>query len=151
MYHFQQHKEFFDRPVHLSDQEKVDPIRVIDGFFTDYSLSEIRELNQQMDHICLSTDSPPFEEPDERDRLLCYRNDEERALEAAFLLSRKYDPASKPAPTENSTSKVPHHLFGEIDLTDLQRRLVEIQHRLAQLGLIVANAYSAGVDQLIQP
>jgi hypothetical protein len=151
MSYYLNHPEFFNRPIRLTEEERNDPLKVVSCFFDDYTLSEIREHNQQIDHICLSTDAAPFQESDERDRLLCYRNDEERALEAAFLLSRKYDPTSKPAPTENSTSKVPHHLIAEIDLTDLQRRLVEIQHRLAQLGVIVAKAYSAGVDQLIQP
>jgi hypothetical protein len=145
------HPEFFNKPIRLTQDETNNPLGVVSRFFDDYSLGEIRAHNQQMDYVCLSTDSPPFQEPTERDRLLCYRNDEERALEAAFLLSRKYDSASKPAPAESSTSKVPHHLVGEIDLTDLQRRLVEIQHRLAQLGVIVANAFNAGVDQLIQP
>jgi hypothetical protein len=151
MYHFQQHKEFFDKPVRLSDQETVNPISVIDCFFTDYSLSEIRELNQQMDHVCLSTDSPPFQEPSERDHLLCYRTDEERVLEAAFLLSRNYVPAKNLTPLEASAQKALHHLIGEIDLTEVQKRLVEIQHKVAQLCLIVSNAYSAGVDKLVKP
>jgi hypothetical protein len=151
MYHFQQHKEFFDNPIHLSDQEKVNPIRVIDGFFTDYSLSEIRELNQQMDHICLSTDSPPFEEPDERDRLLCYRKDEERVLEAAFVLLRNLDSAAKRPPFKNSTEKSLLPLIGEINLTDVQKRIVEIQHKVAQLCHIVTSAYGASIEKLLKP
>jgi hypothetical protein len=151
MYHFQQHKEFFDEPVHLSDEEKVSPIKVIDGFFTDYSLSEIRELNQQMDHICLSTDSPPFEEPDERDRLLCYRKDEERVLEAAFLLSRNFDSAAKLPPLKNSGEKALLPLIGEINLTDVQKRIVEIQHKVAQLCHIVANAYGCSIEKCLKP
>jgi hypothetical protein len=150
MCHFQQHQEFFDKPIRLSDQEKTNPISVIDGFFTDYRLSEIRELNQQMDHICLSTDSPPFQDADERARLLCYREDEEKALEAAFLIWRNSESSAKLPPFESSTLKLPHHVIGEIDLTDLQKRLVEIQHKLAQLCLVVTNAYSAGIDKLLK-
>jgi hypothetical protein len=103
-----------------------------------------------MDYVCLATDSPPFQEPGERDYLLCYRKDEERVLEAAFLLSRKSGSPAKFPPLENSPEKALHPLIGEIDLTDLQKRVVDIQHTMAQLGLIVANAYSAGADKLLK-
>jgi hypothetical protein len=53
-------------------------------------------------------------------------------------------------PLKNIPEKALHPLIGEIDLTDLQKRIVDIQHRMAQLGLIVANAYSAGADKLLK-
>jgi hypothetical protein len=151
MYHFQQHQEFFDKPIRLSDQEKANPISVIEGFFTDYRLSEIRELNQQMDHICLSTDSPPFQDADERDRLLGYREDEEKALEAAFLIWRNSDSSAKLPLLESSPEKALRPLIGEINLTDVQKRIVEIQHKVAQLCHIVVAAYGAGIEKLLKP
>ena len=150
MSYYQNHPELFNRPIRLDKEETSSPLKVISQFFEDYSLSEIRDHNQQMDYVCLSADSEGFHEPSERDFLLCYRNEEERVLEAAFLLSRNYDAASKPADKENLTPKLPHPLIGEIDLTDLQKRLVDIQHKLAQLCLIVTNAYSAGIDKLLK-
>jgi hypothetical protein len=150
MSYYLNHPEFFNGPVRLTKEEINDPLKVVSSFFEDYSLSEIRDHNQQMDHVCLSTDSPPFEEPSERDHLLCYRQDEERVLEAAFLLSRKSGSSAKLPPLENFPEKTLHPLIGEIDLTDLQKRIVDIQHRMAQLGLIVANAYSAGADKLLK-
>ena len=151
MSYYLNHSEFFNRPIRLNEEEMSNPLKVVSGFFEDYSLSEIRDHNQQMDFVCLSTDSAPFQEPTERDHLLCYRKDEERALEAAYLLSRNFDASKKLPISEGSAPKVPHHLIGEIDLTEVQKRLVELQHKLAQLCLIVANAYSAGVDKLVKP
>jgi hypothetical protein len=150
MSYYLNHPDLFNRPICLDKEEMTDPIKVISQFFDDYSLSEIREHNEQKNHVCLSTDAAPFQEPDERDRLLCYRKDEERALEAAFLLSQNYCSSGKLPPSEVSPPKAPHHLIGEIDLTEVQKRLVEIQHKLAQLCLIVANAYSVGVDKLVK-
>ena len=151
MSYYLNHPEFFNGPIGLTEEERNNPLKIVSCFFDDYSLSEIREHNQQMDHVCLSTDTAPFQEPGERDRLLCYRKDEERALEAAFILSQNHS-SSKTSPlSELSTQKVLHHLIGEIDLTEVQKRLVELQHKLAQLCLIVANAYSSGVDKLVKP
>jgi hypothetical protein len=150
MSYYLSHPEFFNGPVRLTKEEINDPLAVVSSFFEDYSLSEIRDHNQQMDHVCLSTDSPPFEEPSGRDHLLCYRQNEERVLEAAFLLSRKSRSSAKLPPLENYPEKALHPLIGEIDLTDLQKRIVDIQHRMAQLGLIVANAYSAGAEKLLK-
>jgi hypothetical protein len=149
MSEFTNHPELFNRPVRLDKEETANPLKVISQFFEDYSLSEIRDHNRQMDCVCLSADSEGFQEPGDRDFLLCYRNEEERVLEAAFLLSRNYDVADKPLQVENSTPKLPHPLISEIDLTDLQKRLVEIQHKLAQLCLVVTNAYSAAIDKLL--
>jgi hypothetical protein len=66
MSHFQKNKEFYDKPIRLSEGEKKDPFIVLDEFFTDYNLSEIREINQQADQACLTTDTPPFDDPDKR-------------------------------------------------------------------------------------
>ena len=151
MSEFLNHPEFYDRPICLTEEERSDPLKIISCFFDDFRLSEIRDRNRQMDHVCLSTDMDPFDDPDERDRLLWYRRNEERLLEAAFLLSQNYDPAAKSLLLENPTPKVPHHLIGQIDLTDLQKRLVDIQYKLAQVCNVVANAYSVGVDKLAKP
>jgi hypothetical protein len=150
MSEFVNHPELFNRPIRLDKEETSNPLKVISQFFEDYSLSEIRDHNRQMDYVCLSADSEGFQEPGDRDFLLCYRNEEERVLEAAFLLSRNYDPAENGPPAKNSAPVLPHPLIAEIDLTDLQKRIVDIQHKLAQLCLIVTNAYSSGIDKLLK-
>ena len=150
MSYYLNHPEFFNRPIRLTEEERKDPLKVVSCFFDDYTLSEIRDHNQQMDYVCLSADSQSFQEPDERDFLLCYRNEEEKVLEAAFLLSRNYDRAAKSPPAENTPQKPLLPLIGEIDLTDLQKRIVEIQHKVAQLCHIVASAYGAGIEKILK-
>lgn len=150
MSYYLNHPEFFNGPIRLTEEEISDPLEVVSSFFEDYSLSEIRDHNQQMDHVCLSTDSPPFEEPSERDHLLCYRQDEERVLEAAFLLSRKFDSSAKMQPSETPPEKTLRPLIGEINLTDVQKRIVEIQHKVAQLAHIVADAYGSSIEKLLK-
>jgi hypothetical protein len=150
MSYYLDHPEFFNGPIRLTKEEINDPLEVVSSFFEDYSLSEIRDHNEQMDHVCLSTDSPPFEESSERDHLLCYRQDEERVLEAAFLLSRKSDSSAKMQPSETPPEKTLRPLIGEINLTDVQKRIVEIQHKVAQLCRIVADAYGSSIEKLLK-
>jgi hypothetical protein len=151
MSHFQLNQHFFDEPMRLSEYEKADPLEVFDGFFTDYKLGEIRELNQQIDHICLSTDSPPFQDFNERARLLMYRQDEERLLEAALLLLRNSGSSPKQPPTENSLQNPLQSVIGEIDLADVQKRIIDIQYKVAQLCNIIVTAYGANIDKMLQP
>ena len=89
MSNFQQHGKICDQPFLLSDEEMKDPISVIKRFFEDYSLGEVRQIHKQTDHACLAGDFPPFDNAEDRDRLLCYREGAEKVLEAAFLLIQK--------------------------------------------------------------
>lgn len=150
MSYYINHPEFFNGPVRLTQEEQQDPISVVSQFFADFSLSEIREINEQVTHICLATDMPPFENPTERDRLICYREYQERVLEAAFLLSGNPAPPSNRAAAENSTKKVVKLVIGDLDLTDVQERIVDIQYKVAQLCRIIAEAYGATIDKMLQ-
>ena len=87
MLYYQLHPEIFDLPILLTEQEKETPLRVIEEFFEDYKMSEIRDLHQRVHHICLTEDAPPFDEGSERDRLIVFRERIEKLLEAAWLLS----------------------------------------------------------------
>lgn len=81
MSHYQ-HNRLFDQPIFLSEEEMKDPYTVILEFFSDYRLGEIREINHNMVHVCLTSGSPPYQDASERDRLLEYRGREEKVLEA---------------------------------------------------------------------
>lgn len=87
MLYYQLHPEIFDLPILLTEKEKEAPLGVIKDFFTDYKMSEIRELHHQVHQICLTRDAPPFDEGSERDRLILFRERIEKLLEAAWLLS----------------------------------------------------------------
>jgi hypothetical protein len=86
MSHFNQHREFYDKPIFLSGEEEKEPLLVIKEFFADYRLSEVRAIHEEIDIACLSCNVPPFDKEDERARLLYFRKQEERILEAALLL-----------------------------------------------------------------
>jgi hypothetical protein len=141
MSHFQQHKEFFNKPIYLSDEEKKAPLDVIKEFFADFSLSEVREIHEQIDQACLATDSHPFDEPEERDQLMYFRRKEEKALEAALqLLEQK---PNLPAEIVQQTTTDPSDATGEeIDLDDLQYKVVDIQNKFAGVVLTVVKAAS---------
>ena len=139
MSHFQQHHQFYDKPIRLSEEEKKDPIKVIDEFFTDYNLSEIREINHDVDRVCLSSDAPPFQDPEERDLLISYRESEEKVLEAASVLLETQKPGLQPGQPSRSAKalKCPE---GAVDLDDLQSRVLDIQLKVAELCQIVVKA-----------
>lgn len=141
MSHFQQHQEFFDKPIRLSEDEEKDPIRVIENFFTDYRLSEIREINEETNRVCLTSDIPPFQDPEQRDRLISFREREEKLIEAAslLLLSRQ---TNNQAPSTDESNKAPNVISDEaMALPDLQNKVVDIQMKVAELGKIVLRSW----------
>jgi hypothetical protein len=140
MSHFQQHHGFYDKPIRLSEEEKKDPLKVIDEFFTDYNLSEIREINHDVDRVCLSSDAPPFHDPEEQDLLISYRESEEKVLEAAAILLERQEPGQQPGKLSLSSKawKCPE---GAVDLDELQRRVLDIQLKVAELCQIVVKTW----------
>jgi hypothetical protein len=147
MSHFQKHQEFYDKPILLSEEEKKDPLKVIEEFFTDYNLSEIREINYDVDRVCLSSDSPPFHDPEERDLLISYRESEEKVLEAARVLLENQKVGRQPGQALRSAKalKCPE---GALDLDDLQSRVVELQVKVAELCQIVVLAWGEKLKYL---
>jgi hypothetical protein len=141
MSHFQKNKEFYDKPIRLSEGEKKDPFIVLDEFFTDYNLSEIREINQQADQACLTTDTPPFDDPDKRNQVIYYRESEEKVLEAASILLQNRASFLKPVLPQNTQGEAKTSPSDPIDLDDLQKRVMEIQLKVAELCKIVVGAW----------
>jgi len=87
MSEFLNHPEFYNRPVCLTDDEINFPITVIDRFFTDYSLSDIRTIHDEIEEVCMTTDSPPFANGSQRSDFLFYLNNLIRLVEAAFVVA----------------------------------------------------------------
>lgn len=146
MSHFQQHREFYNRAIMLTAEEQQDPLPVLDNFFTDYKLSEIREMNQNVDTLCLTTDDPPFDDATTRDSIMAYRRSEERLLEAAYLLLKRSMPADTPANSELSKEA-----YGKNDnaMPILVKGLTEIQVELTNLSTILETA--SGIQSLSIP
>jgi len=158
MSHFKLKKEIFNRPIRLTEQDEKDPVLTFDEFFTNYSLSEIRQINQDMDQACLTSDTPPFHEPEERAALLNYREYEEKVLEAAFIIyqtdrakpkasqdndSHTAEPQSPKPPADTpparlfSTSILSHYA----NLDALARGLSTLQVDVAALTEIIVPAW----------
>jgi hypothetical protein len=88
MSEFLNHPDFFDKPVFLSETESHAPLTVLEEFFSDYSLSELRQILDDIRQVCLTTDQPPFSEPDRRADYLQYERHMISLLEAAFILAK---------------------------------------------------------------
>jgi hypothetical protein len=86
MSQFLEKKELFDRILLLKDEERQDPMGVIERFFSDYRLHECRHTLWAMVETCLTTENTEFSDPEERGNLLQRYRDLERFLEAGNLL-----------------------------------------------------------------
>ena len=86
MSQFLDKKELFDDILLLKDEEKQNPLGVIEQFFNDYRLHECRHTLRAMVETCLTTDNAEFSDPEERGNLIQRYKDLERLLEAGTLL-----------------------------------------------------------------
>ncbi len=133
MSHFQQHPAFFNKPIRLTEEEKKHPIRVIIDFFTDYNLSEMREINQNIDHVCLTSDVPPFDDPEERDNLLSYRESEERVMEAALIIMETHSDVAPSTHPSQSNANTNFQVIGTMDINEVQNRFDHVQNKVAEI------------------
>jgi len=145
MSHFQQHPAFFNKPIKLTEEEKKDPMSVIIDFFTDYNLSEVREINQSIDHICLTSDAPPFDDPEERDNLLSFRENEEKLMEAALLLMETQSEGPTPVRPPHSKVDGDGQAIEGMDIKDVQSKVFRLQSELAELSKSLIKSYGGGV------
>jgi len=145
MSHFQQHPAFFNKPIKLTEEEKEDPMSVIIDFFTDYNLSEVREIYQNINHICLTSDAPPFDDPEERDNLLSFRESEEKVMEAALILmeTRMDAPLSVQSPQSDAENDLEEN--DGMDLNEVQNRVFRLQSELAELSKSLVKSFGGGV------
>lgn len=86
MSQFLAQRDLFDNVLHLNDEEKADPMLVIERFFEDYRLHECRHQLWTMVETCLTTDNDGFNNAADRGNLLLHYRDLERLLEAAAVL-----------------------------------------------------------------
>ena len=145
MSHFKQHQEFFDKPIRLSEDEEKEPIKVLEEFFTDYRLSEIREINQQTNRVCLTSDIPPFQDPEERDRLLSYREREEKLIEAAAILlhiQKANDHSTSPEQFDGVSGP---KTAKEIDLPTLQKEVLDTLIKVTELGKVAMKSWGVPI------
>jgi|SRR6186713_847220 len=91
---FLQQAEFYNLPIHLTDEQKANLPQVLANFFVDYRLSELRDLLSQIDEVCLTTNTWPFCEPEKRADLILYHKKLEILFEATFLIAEQHQTAT---------------------------------------------------------
>jgi len=87
MSHYLEHPQFYNKPIHLSEQEMHDPYRILKGFFLDYNLNELREILQDICEMGMTCDIPPYHTGESRANLLLFCKKIELLFEAAFVVS----------------------------------------------------------------
>jgi hypothetical protein len=90
---FLEQKELFNQVLRLREEEKRNPMIVIERFFDDYRLYECRHYLWIIVETCLTADSTLFDDAEERANLLLRYKDLEKFLEAASLLLLQSRPA----------------------------------------------------------
>lgn len=89
---YQEHKEFFNKPIRLSPD--VNPFKFLKDWFNAVHLNEARHLIDQLIETALVCDNYQFAEPRRRDSALSFARQLEECLEAAWLLTRKAEPTA---------------------------------------------------------
>ncbi len=145
MSHFQQHREFYDKPIWLSKEEEKDPMKVIKDFFDDYRLSELRDIQDQIQKVCLTSDEGTFSLAESRSNLLCYNDKLIRLLEAAAYLKDSFVPLAKELKTEVLPKKVTPDSKFDVRVSDLVRGINDVGVDVAHLCVIIVKAWTAKV------
>jgi hypothetical protein len=145
MSHFQQHRELYDKPVWLSKEEEKDPIKVIKDFFDDYRLSELRDIQDQIQKVCLTSDDAAFSLAESRSNLLCYNDKLIRLLEAASYLQDWFVPLAKEVKSEDLPKKAVQAKNFDLRVSDLVRGINDVGVDVAHLCVIIVKAWTAKV------
>jgi hypothetical protein len=86
---FQLHSEFYNHPIRLTEEQRENPSDVLTEFFSDYSLSEVRDILNANAEVCLTCDMHPFEAGERRANFMHFQQKIELLLEAAFLIAKQ--------------------------------------------------------------
>jgi hypothetical protein len=87
MNYFEQNRDFYDQPAHLTEEQRKEPLKVIESFFSDYDLSEVRESLGALLEVALTSENLEFSEPGQRADVLYFCKQLEELIEAAFILN----------------------------------------------------------------
>jgi hypothetical protein len=84
---FQQHKDFYNSPVLLSEDQKKEPLKVITAFFSYAHLHQAREILADLLHTALISDNSEFDSGSKRDGIILFCKEVEQLIEAAYLIN----------------------------------------------------------------
>jgi len=86
MYRFMDHPDFYNKPICLT--ENVEALKVINRFFADFSLSELRDILWNWFEAAITSDNDQYSNPEDRASLLYRCRRLEELIEAAFVLNQ---------------------------------------------------------------
>jgi len=91
MSHYFQHLDFYNNAIRLPEEYRNDPMGYLKKFFLDYHLVDLRTFQDEILETCLTTDSPPFDNPEKRADIILLHKNIELLFEAAFLILKKHE------------------------------------------------------------
>lgn len=86
MNQFQNHPDFYDKPIRLSEEQNAQPLGVLRQFFQNCHLHEIRKTLWKMLETSLTVRYSIFDDAAERSHLFWFYRELETMIEASFLL-----------------------------------------------------------------
>jgi hypothetical protein len=145
MSRFKDHPEIYDKAICLSDEEKRAPMEVVKDFLGDYRLSELRDIQDQILKVCLTSDAGAFTKAEARSNLLSYNDNLIRLLEAASYLQDWFVPLANEVKTEVLPKKTLQVRHFDMRVSDLVRGINDVAVEVAHLCVIVVKAWTAKV------
>jgi hypothetical protein len=104
MSQFDNHPEFYDQPIRLSEEQKMEPFSVLQVFFQNCHLHEVRKMLWKMLECSLTIRYSVYDEAADRSQLLWFYREIETMAEAAFVLCQKTDLIAIATPPTTSDS-----------------------------------------------
>jgi hypothetical protein len=86
MNHFLNRPDIYNQPIRLTNEN---PQEVIENFFLDFHLVDVRQELWNMVEACLTTNHPNYSESKSRDTLLYFYFHLEELIEAAYISMNK--------------------------------------------------------------
>jgi hypothetical protein len=89
MSHFLYRPDIYNQPIRLSVEERESPLKVLNEYFSDYDLGDVRHYLWLFLSISLTTNDEAFCEPGDRPTLLTFYEKTEELIEAIFIMVKQ--------------------------------------------------------------
>ena len=143
MSRFKDNSRIYDQLICLSEKEKFAPMEVVKDFFAYYRLSELRNIQDQIQQVCLTSEEGEFTQAKSRFNLLAYNDKLIRLLEAASHLNEVLVPSvSAPKNEAPITKSIPRRVV-DTRISDLVKAINEVGIDVAKLYLLIVKAWTA--------
>lgn len=85
MHPFDLHPEFYNKPILLSKEEQANQMIVIQQFFDDFHLIEVRKHLHSLLEVAITSNNDLYTEAIDRDSIVCFCERVEKLVEGSFL------------------------------------------------------------------